>query len=224
MLQDFAYISEWIAAIAALVFYKKYRHTPIKTILWILWITVIIETCARIPALFIEGTNHLYYNCYLIIAFPLLYYTVYKHTLASGLQKTIAILSSIAILIMIVRALTTPFTTSFMVYMHSLAMLTLLIILLIYAVDLLKETQPIVLKHRLELFVFTGFLFFGISFIPLSFFVTGNSFYELSKDALEVLYVLQMILVLLMYFLFVFGFFWTDPVARKNELGANALR
>lgn len=216
MLQDIAYISEWIAAIAALVFYKKYRHTPIKTILWILWITVIIESCARIPAFFIQGTNHLYYNCYLITVFPLLFYTIYTHTLDTTRKKTIAVISSIAVAIIIVRAFTTPFVNSFMVYIHSLAMITLLIILLIYAVDLLKDRQPIVLKHRLELFIFSGFLLFGISFIPLSFFVTGNGFYPLSAQALDVLYTIHMVLVLWMYVLFVFGFIWTRPVARTN--------
>ena len=216
MLQELAYISEWIAAIAALIFYKKYKHTPIKTILWILWITVAMESCARIPAIFIQETNHLYYNCYLITVFPLLFYTIYKHTLAPKRKKSSAILSSIAVVIMIVRALNSPFSTAFMIYMHSLAMITLLITLLIYAIDLLKDTEPIVLRYRLELFVFTGFLLFGISYVPLSFFVTGNSVYELSREALDILYSIQMIIVLFMYLLFVFGFVWSRPAARMN--------
>jgi len=186
MLSDLAYISEWATAIVALLCYKKYRHTAMQPIVFILWIVVAIEVCARIESIRIEGTNHIYYNAYIITIFPLLYYTIYKHTLVAHRKKCILIISAI----------------------------TIAIILL--AVDLLKTNMRIVLKNRLDLFIFSGFLIFGVSYIPLSFFMMGLPIFELSASATGMLSSLQLSIVVLMNIIFILGFFWTSPIKRNT--------
>jgi len=173
-----------------------------------------MEVCARIKSIRIEGTNHLYYNLYILLVFPLLYYIIYRHTIAPHRKKKIVIVSAIALAIIIVRVFTTPFLTHFMVYMYILAMITLVINLLIYAIDLLKTNQPIVLRYRLELFIFCGFLIFGVCYIPISFFMIGLPFFTLSQEATMVLNQIQMPVVILMNTLFIFGLFWTKKIEK----------
>ena len=216
MLSDLAYISEWATAIVALLCYKKYRHTAMQPIVFILWIVVAIEVCARIESIRIEGTNHIYYNAYIITIFPLLYYTIYKHTLVAHRKKRILIISAITIAIILLRAVTASFLTHFMIYMYILAMIALVINLLIYAVDLLKTNMRIVLKNRLDLFIFSGFLIFGVSYIPLSFFMMGLPIFELSASATGMLSSLQLSIVVLMNIIFILGFFWTSPIKRNT--------
>lgn len=211
---DIAYILEWIAAIAALVFFYKYKHRPIQLIIVLLWLTVLAETAARIPSLFIDGTNHLIYNCYLITSYPLLYYIIYRHIQHPLRKNIVMIIAFLVTSIVLLRAFTTPFMTQFMVYMFSVCTIALVIILLLYAVDVLKSNRRIVLKNSLELFVFVGYLFFGIAYIPLSFVLTSDDFIRLSRGAISIFSAIQNATAILMYALFIFGFIWTD--SRRN--------
>ncbi len=192
------------------VFFFKYRQLPIKLILPILWLTVIAETCARFPSLRIEGTNHFIYNCYLISSYPLLYLIIYRHIHNSIRKKYVMAIALIVVGVMLFRSFTTPFLTKFMVYMFSLSIIGLVILLLYYAVDLLKNNKRIILKDRLELFIFTGYLIFGISYIPLSYFTTSSDFFELSREALTIFSNIQQGTVILMNVIFIFGFIWTN--------------
>lgn len=212
---DFTFIFECFAAIIATVFFYKYKHLPIKLILPILWLTVIAETCARIPSLRIEGTNHFIYNCYLITAYPLLYFSIYKHIQNPIRKKSVGIIALIIFSVMIYRAFISAFITKFMVYMFSLSVIGLVILLLYYAVDLLKNNKHIILKNKLELFIFTGYLFFGISYIPLSFVLTSEDFLRLSREALNTLSNIQNSTVIFMNVIFIIGFIWTNP--RNND-------
>jgi len=196
------------------VFFYKYRHLPVKLILPILWITVIAETCARFPSLRIDGTNHFIYNCYLLTAYPLLYLIVYRHIKNSIRKKYVGAISIIVVAIMLFRAFTTPLLTEFMVFMFSLSIIGLVIILLYYAVDLLKNNARIILKNKLELFIFSGFMLFGISYIPLSFILTSEDFLQLSDEAINTLSSIQNSTVILMNLIFILGFIWTN--SREN--------
>lgn len=208
---DFTFIVECLAAVIATVFYTKYKHLPIKPILLILWLTVIAETCARIPSLRIEGTNHLIYNCYLVTAYPLLYLTIYHHIKNPIRKKYSRIIAISVVGILFLRGFTTPFLTKFMVYMFSLSIVGLVPLLLYYAVDLLKNNKQIILRHKLELFIFTGYLIFGIAYIPISFVTTGTELLSLSREALDILFNIQYMIVILMNAIFIFGFVWTKP-------------
>lgn len=208
---EFTYITECIAALIALVFYNKYKHLPIKYILLILWLTVIAETCARIPALRIEGTNHFIYNCFLISAYPLLYLVVFKYIKNPLRKKFVGGISILVVAILLYNAITTPFLTVFMVYMFSLTIIGLVIILLLYAVDILNNRKRIVIKSRLEMFIFTGYLLFGISYIPLTFILTGYNDLNLSEGAMDILENIQKSTVIVMNVIFVIGFIYTKP-------------
>jgi hypothetical protein len=216
-LNDFTYILECLAAIIATVFFHKYKHLPIKLIALILWGTVIAETCARFPSLRIGGTNHFIYNCYLVTAYPLLYLIIYRHIKNPIRKKYVGAISILVVSIMLFRAFTTPFLTEFMVFMFSLSIVGLVIILLYYAVDLLKNNTRIILKHKLELFIFSGFMLFGISYIPLSFILTSEDFLQLSREAINVLSNLQNSTVILMNVIFIFGFIWTKPRGNNSN-------
>lgn len=216
-MSEITFITEFVAAIVALVFYYKYKHLPIKYTLLVLWLTVIAETCARFPSLRIGGTNHFIHNCYFLTAYPLLYLIIYRHIKNGIRKKYVGAISILVISIMLFRAFTTPFLTEFMAFMFSLSILGLVIILLYYAVDLLKNNTRIILKHKLELFIFSGFMLFGISYIPLSFILTSEDFLQLSGEAINVLSSIQNSTVILMNVIFIFGFIWTNPRSNNSN-------
>ena len=206
-----AYIFEWLAALAGLVFFYKYKQFPIKWVLVLVWLTVFVETAAKFQVLFIDGTNHLIYNCYLITSYPLLYYIIYSHMQHPLRKKIVAGIAIAVTTAMLFRAFTTPFLTTFMVYMFSLAVIGLVAILLLYAIDLLKSNNQITFKNRLELFVFAGYMIFGISYIPLSYVLTSFEFIQLGPETMSILYGIQNSTVIFMNILFIVGLIWTDP-------------
>lgn len=104
-----------------------------------------------------------------------------------------------------------------MVYMFSLSIIGLIVLLSYYAVDLLKNNKRIILKDRLELFIFTGYLIFGISYIPLSYFTTSSDFLKLSREALTIFSNIQQGTVILMNVIFILGFIWTKPKDSDNN-------
>jgi len=205
-----AYYSEWIAAVTATVCFFKYKHLPIRTILLLLWITVIAESAAIVWIKLGHTSNHWIYNIYAFCFYVIIYKMVYDYIIDVRRKKIVLLLSVLFFIGGTVRFLFIPRATDFLIHVNNAGMLLLVVLLLYYAIDLLKSDRPLNLKKQLELFIFSGYLFFGISFIPLSIFVFGAE-ESVSKRAISIFSDIQRIIVVIMYLIFTFGFIWTRP-------------
>ncbi|RMB56547.1 hypothetical protein EAX61_14150 [Dokdonia sinensis] len=202
------YISEWLAAIFALIFFYKYRMQPIRLVLLILWIAIIAETAAR---LWIDAgytNNHWIYNCYAILFYGLFYKMTYDHIKNSKRKKIVALLSILMLAVIIFRSFTSPFATRFMTHTFNVATAVMVINLMYYAIDLLKSDINFILRERLEAFVFVAYAIFAVSFIPLSplvFAIWG----DFSSSAAQTLSDIQGAILIVMNLILIFGFVWT---------------
>lgn len=204
------YISEIIAALVATFCYFKYKHLPVKIVLLILWIAIITEAGARIYSYYYHN-NHWVYNLYALLFYILFYKMIYDHIEKRKRKNIVKWLSFAMISIIIICAFTTPVITQYMSSIYSIAMLVLIIQLLFYAIDRLKSDAPLKLKNELELFVFVGYLIFGISFIPLAPFMVGQMGTQYSRDMIDTLQAVQTVALVVMNVILVFGFIWTTP-------------
>ena len=212
------YISEILAALVGTFCYFKYKHLPIKTVLAILWIAVITEAIARIYSHYYHN-NHWVYNLYAFLFYMLFYKMVYDHITNDKRRRIVKWLSIIMFIIIIIRAFTVPVITQYMSTIYNIAMLLLVVLLMYYAIDRLKSDAPLILKRELELFVFTGYLIFGISFIPLAPFMTGQMGGQYSDTLLTSLRAIQTITLISMNSILIFGFIWTRPKTySKNKI------
>ena len=204
------YISEIIAALVGTLLYYKYNHLPIKTVLLILWIAIITEAMARMYSHYYHN-NHWVYNLYAFLFYILFYKMVYDHIENTTRKRIVKWLSIIMIIAIIIRAFTVPVITHYMSITYNIAMILLVVLLMYYAIDRLKSDAPLKLKNQLELFVFSGYLLFGVSFIPLSPFMVGQMGIEYSRDLTDTLQAVQAISLVFTNIILVFGFIWTDP-------------
>lgn len=203
------YISEWLAAIFALIFFYKYKSKPIRTVLFILWIAILAETGARLWIDIGHANNHWIYNCYAILFYGLFYKMTYDHITNKKGRKAVATLSIIMLLAILFRSLTTPFATRFMSHTFNIATGIMVLNLMYYAIDLLKSNVPFVLRERLEAFVFTAYLLFAVSFIPLSPLVFAIWGKGLSLETGNTLSDIQGVILIFMNLMLIFGFIWT---------------
>lgn len=204
------YISELLAAIAASIFYYKYKHLPVKMVLLIVWIAVITEGVARIYSHFYHN-NHWVYNLYSFLFYLLFYKMIYDH-IKDKTRKRILLALSIAMMgAIIIRAFTVPVITHYMSHAYNIAMLVLILQLMYYAVERLKSDAPLKVKKELELFVFGGYLVFGISFVPLSLFAFGQTGSTYSDELHIVLQSIQTFALVTTNLILIIGFIWTRP-------------
>ncbi|WP_405227174.1 hypothetical protein [Dokdonia sp. Asnod1-B02] len=204
------YISEIIVALVATIFFSKYKHLPIKTILYILWIAVITESMAKIYSHYYHN-NHWAYNLYAFLFYILFYKMVYYHIENTTRKRIVTWLSTAMIIAIIIRAFTVPVVTHYMSIIYNIAMILLVVLLMYYAIDRLKSDAPLRLKNQLELFVFSGYLLFGVTFIPLSPFMVGQMDFQYSRELLNTLRAIQTFSLVVTNIILVFGFIWTDP-------------
>lgn len=203
------YISEWLAAIFALIFFYKYKSAPIRTVLLILWIAIIAETAAGLWIDAGHTNNHWIYNCYAILFYGLFYKMIYDHIKDIKRKRIVAVISLVMLLAILIRSLTTPFFTRFMAHTFNVATGVMVVNLMYYAIDLLKSDITFVLRERLDAFVFVAYLLFAVSFIPLSplvFSIWGES---LSTETSNILNSIQAMILIFMNLILIFGFIWT---------------
>lgn len=208
------YISEIIAALVATIFFYKYKHLPIKTILYILWIAVITEGMARVYSHYYHN-NHWVYNLYAFLFYTLFYKMIYDHIKNKTRKRLVLVIATIMMTAVIIRGFTVPVITFYMSKTYSIAMVVMVFLLMIYAVERLKSDDSLRVKNELALFVFTAYLVFGISFIPLAPFLTGQMDFNYSRAMLDILRGVQTATLLFANALLVFGFIWTKPRARE---------
>ena len=201
------YISEIIAALVATIFFYKYKHLPIKTILYILWIAVITEGMARVYSHYYHN-NHWVYNLYAFLFYTLFYKMIYDHIKNKTRKRLVLGIATIMMIAVIIRGFTVPVITFYMSKTYSIAMVVMVFLLMIYAVERLKSDDSLRAKNELA-------LVFGISFIPLAPFLTGQMDFNYSRAMLDILKGVQTAALLFANALLVFGFIWTKPGAKE---------
>lgn len=209
------YISELLAAITATIFFYKYKYLPVRLILVILWAALLTETGAHLYSTYVYPNNHWVYNLYSYIFYILIFKMVYDYIENATRKKIVATLAILTILAITARALTTPVLTRYMTGTYNIALGIVIIALLYYAIDRLKSNAPLRPKQELELYIFSGYLLFGISFVPISWFRMGQLGFDYSESFDATLRLIQMITLVAMNALFIFGFIWTQPKSKN---------
>lgn len=194
---------ELAAAISATVYYKKYKSTPLKWIIILLWYIPANEFFCQF--ILEVGDEYIFYNFYrLITCFGLLWIT--KNELVSIRRKTyVNILMVLCALAFIINfSLVNPFN-EYVEVAFTLSTLFIILGLLLYLVELLGSNQVIEVSRDLFLWITCGFLIFHISYPIISlartFLVNGSIRVDNSM-----LYI-QFIAIVLCYLVIAFGFY-----------------
>jgi len=200
---------EFIAAVLATFYFKKYRHTTESIFFYFLWFTFLVEVVGFVVWDVFKKPNIWVYIIYVFISFLVYfywYYTIFKNKLS---KKIIAV----AALIFIILGLVNMSTQSWLFYHTSTFVFGAIITVmasLFYFSEVLNSDEVLKIKNSLRFWIATGLLLFNVGMVPFMLF---------SKD-LNVLPALRNIILvslnLILYTCYSLGFIWAKPVRKQS--------
>jgi len=206
---------ELLAAIVGTIFFYKYKSTPLKYFLLLLWyitFTEFFNSFAKENEFLIYINDncvrytHWLYNL-LYFVFFIVIHIIYLNSVKNSKYKLwikIFVLSYILISI-----INWSFIQNFILEASELpyviGSLFLIISIIFYFIELLKSNKIIVFHKTLLFWISVGLLFFHTGTIPFSLQYNGYSLIP----GIHKLFLIVYILAILMYLIFTFGFIWS---------------
>ena len=230
------YLIEIIAAIAGSYYLSKNKDAIIanRYLVYFLWFTVLSETLSKYPSI-AYFTNYEYFgftkdslfernywigNIYILVSY---YFYIYYFSSLLNIEKfrkKWRLINSIYVIIgVIVLFVTDIFFIGHSIYTETVGTILLLIVIITFYFDLLKNDEIIGLKRYLPIYLSIGLLFFTLCTTPLSIF----SQYFKSENELFV-YVkayASLFANVIMYLTFTIGFLISAKNKPKTEKSIN---
>jgi len=215
-LRFFVPYAELIASVVGILYFYKYKQTPLRYFLYLLCYITFTEFFAGYASetgvlIFYtdENGNHYtvwFYNVLKFITFNTLYYMYYKSLITIKFKNWIKFFAFIYIGVFIFNWL---FIQNFILENsespHIIGSIFLTIIILFYFIELLKSDK-IIIFHRLLLFwISIGLLLFHTGTIPFTLKLNGYMLFPGIHKLFSIVYILAII----MYSIFTFGFIWS---------------
>jgi len=194
--------AEFVAAVVAIIHYKKYRISNEKYFLFFLWYTFFVDLIGAGMGYLFGLENWLLYNGFMITIF-LFYFYWYNSILRSlRFRKFIRLFS-----IVFLGVATVSFIFQEVNVYHKYTFVTGAVFVLILTVfhfyQLLNSNQVLVIKYKLSFWISTGLLLFSVGMIPL---------FSLSEylDFQGTGFVVTLVsLNIILYSCYIIGFIWT---------------
>ena len=176
---DFILYSELLAAIVGTIFFYKYKKTPLKYFLFLLWYIVLTEQLSKYAGrtgflIFYtdENGNHYttwFYNLLRFVTFNTLFYVYYKSLLTLKFKKWIKLFTIIYLFVFIINWIfLQDFIKERSEIPRILGSLFLIITIIFYLIELLRSEKILVFHRTLHFWVSVGLLLFYSGTIPFA--------------------------------------------------------
>ncbi|MCK0129971.1 hypothetical protein MWU59_00500 [Flavobacteriaceae bacterium F08102] len=207
--------AELLAAISGTITYYKYRHTPVKYFLWLLWYIVLTEFVGswaiKYDFLIFKDEHGVKYNLWMINLLYLIFYPtcfyIYHQTVTSLRYKFWIKLFFIAYLIL--SLINWTFIQNFIFSWSELPFITgslmLVVSIIFYFIELLRSEKIIIFHRMLFFWISVGLLLFHTGTIPFSAQINGYALIP----GIHKLFLINYVLAIAMYVIFTFGFLWS---------------
>lgn len=201
----FLHSLQFLAAIAATLYFYKYKDTFLKYFIFILWYTAINELAARLLVNALHGNNIILYNVYNIINFT---YSIllYRSALSKQKNKRLMLpLLAIYLVSVAVMCFFFSFRYDFFIYTYALGALFVIAGIALYFSEILHSDKIIHINKNLLFWISTGWLIFYVASIP--FYLMRQYYVRLSfiSISMYLIYFLNFVL----YSTFIIGFIWS---------------
>lgn len=204
-------IIEIITAVVATIYYSKYKYSPAKYLLLLLWYTAINEVVAGIYSLKVSIYNAPFFNIFQVI-FTIYYLNLYKSVIESLKYKK---LISYFVLIYIVSFAIALIVDDFFRFHLSLSYITgsilIVISIILYFSEILNSDKIIKINKMLMFWISIGLL---ISLLPDIPFDVIRKYYAKSPT-IPYIYVVSYLLVISYNFLLISGFIWSEKQQKQ---------
>ena len=218
--RNFIVFSELLSATIGTIYFYKYKHTPLKYFLFLLWYITITECIgwyARNNSVLVffdkDGVSYnlWLFNLLYFILFVVIFMIYLKIINNSKQKKIIKVFILSYILISIINW---TFIQSFAFEMSELPYVAgsifLIITIMFYFTQLLKSDRIIIFHKTLLFWISVGLLLFHTGTIPFSLKYNDYTVFP----GIHKLYLIIYILAITMYLMFTFGFIWSKRVEK----------
>ncbi len=206
-----------IAAIIGTIYFYKYKHTPLKYFLYLLWYITITEffslyTNENEVLIYIDKSGQKYnlwmFNLLEIITFITLFYIYFRSIKNLNYKFWIKIFIISYIIISIINwSVLQNFILEWSELPYIIGSFFTIGAIVFYFIELLRS-EKIVLFHKTLLFwISIGLLLFYAGTIPFS--IEMNGYALIPGIRIHKLFLIMYILAILMYLIFTFGFIWS---------------
>ena len=213
-LQSAVIVSEIIAFILGVVYYKKYFNTNLKYFLFLLGIMLSIELFYTFITDVLDKrieNNTAVYNLLSVLEFCTYFFIYYSFSKKIRHRKIIFFIGVFYLLSVIInfsffQKLSS--TGSFHLYTYAIGALLLVVVIGLYIIEILKSDEVLHIKKSLLFWISSGLLIYYVGVLP---FWIGLPFIPESelKNASYILFSLSII----MYSCFIFGFIWSKRLS-----------
>jgi len=207
---------ELVAAITGSIYFYKYKHTPLKYFLFLLWYIVITEFFSMYARetgtlTFYTDENGIhytiwFYNLLKFITFNILYYIYFKSLNTDKFKKRVKIFAFIYVGVFISNWL---LIQNFLMERSEIPKIIgsffLIASIIFYFIELLKSEKILVFHKMLLFWISVGLLLFYAGTIPFTLKYNGYMLIPGIHDLFLIIYILAII----MYLIFTFGFIWS---------------
>ncbi|MDT0556547.1 hypothetical protein [Patiriisocius hiemis] len=193
-------ISEFIAAILATIFFRKYSNSNERYFILFLWITFLVDAIGLYSRLEDISISWLY-ESYTFISFMFYFYWYYTILRFREFKRLAIIFASLFTIITILTY--TINSLSGKGYAFVTGSVCLLLLTFFHFYQLLKSDEVLVVKHKLSFWISTALLLFYIGIIPLMLLSKYLGFKAMSYNLVLI------ILNIILYGCYSIGFIWT---------------
>ena len=195
-------VFEFIAAIVATAYFKKYRHSSERYFLYFLWFTFFIEVLGAALKPFCPIVLSWIYSGFSFVSVIFYFYWYYQILKTKQLRIVVIVFASLFTL-MTTLAYILPDELKNQGYAFVVGSIGVLILTLFHFYRLLNSNEVLIIKHKLSFWISTGLLLFYVGIIPLVLLTKTLVISPLSR----ILILISLNLIL--YGCYVIGFIWT---------------
>jgi hypothetical protein len=204
-IKAFIHSLQFLAAIAATLYYYKYKDTFLKYIIFFIWYTAINELAARLLVNALHGNNIILYNVYYILNFT---YSILLYRSALSKQKNKRLMVPLLVIYLVsvaVMCFFFSFRYDFFTFTYAEGALFVIAGITLYFSEILRSDKIIHINKNLLFWISTGWLIFYVASIP--FFLMRQYYARLSfiSISMYLIYFLNFVL----YSIFIIGFIWS---------------
>jgi len=157
-----------ITAIIGSFHYKKYKNTPLKYFLFLLWYGIFTEAMGIVVSIVFKYPNYIVYNIYVFIRAMFLLWLFSKYLKKTKSKQIVKYFIYLTVLFFIINTLFVQniFKDS-QSYFYFFGGILLIVTILIFFIEILNSEAILKIKNVLIFWVAAGVLLFELGFTPV---------------------------------------------------------
>jgi len=210
-LGNISYLLQFITAVVAVIYYKKYKDTPLRYLVYYLWYAVFMELVAGLMWNEFAIYNVWWYNIGINIEI-LFYLFIFYQYMSNRIVKKMILYGGIVyeLYFLINYLLFFESWNTYQVFPFTMGSVLLILVIFLFLLEMFQSDKILFVNKYLIFWISLGLLFYYVIPMPLQ---IGETFFKLknySRDTRFFMHSIQYLGNLLMYFSFIYGFIWSS--------------